>query len=248
MASPHPIPEYEPEPDGDTNAVAANREAWLARAIDRYFRPMFAQLGYTVPETVHVSVGWGYGRAGAESKIILGNCWSGVTSEDSAPHVFISPTLVDPAQTLAVLAHELVHATLDPIMDHGKEFKALATAIGLLGPMTATTADISTSAEYMLMTEDGGELGPYPHSAIHLLDLPVRLSPVPQVVGGPRRRVSSGPAPQEARWVRVVCPDHGTGAFAVRTSRRAVEQGQAPLCGESGSDGVPCGVRMVLPG
>lgn len=231
-----------------THNDTTNRESWLVKAIDVYFRPLFAQLGYKIPDVVHVSVGWGAGRAGAESKDIAGQCWSGMASpKDNAPHVFISPMLSDPIEVLGTLAHELVHATLDPVMDHGKEFRTLATAIGLTGKMTATTADVVTAAQYVLLTEPSGDLGPYPHSAIEILSLPTRARE-PQTVGGPKpRRVSSGPAKQEARWVKVVCPDHES-APVVRTSRRTVEDGRAPLCGESVDDhGTPCGQRMILP-
>lgn len=248
MASPNPLPDYDP----DDHTVATNREAWLQRSIDRYFRPMFAQLGYTIPATVHVSVGFGRGNSGGESRGVPGSCWSGVNSEDSWPHVFLSPVLADPAAALAVLAHMLVHATLDPVLDHGQDFKTLATAIGLEGPMTATSANLATSAEYMLMAEPDGELGPYPHSAIHLLELPSRVAAVPELVGGPARRVSSGPATQTTRWYRAVCPEHGTEAGSVRISRKTVQRNAAPLCGEpigeppvEGPDTrPPCGLRM----
>ena len=234
-----------PAPGADTHT----REAWLEKAIAVYFRPLFEQIGYKIPELVHVSVGWGYGRASAESKIILGQCWSGVASEDSAPHIFVSPMVSDPAEVLAIIAHELIHATLDPDMSHGKEFKTLADAVGLTGPMTETTADISTSAEYMLMAEEGGELGPYPHSALSVFEFAKNPAKVPEYVGGPtpRRKVTSGPAPQRARWLRVRCADHPSGG-SVMTSRSTVDRGAAPMCGESIDDlGTPCGNRMTLP-
>lgn len=230
-----------------TQNTTHNRESWLVKAIDVYFRPLFAQLGYKIPDVVHVSVGWGAGRAGRESTDIAGQCWSGLASpKDNAPHIFICPMLADPIEVLATLAHELVHATLDPVMDHGKDFRTLAVQIGLAGKMTATTADVVTAAQYVLLTEPTGDLGPYPHSAIELLSLPVR-SRDPELVGGPKRRITSGPAKQEARWVKVVCPDH-EGAPVVRTSRRTVEDGRAPLCGMPVDDhGTPCGQRMILP-
>lgn len=236
---------HTPDQDPTTTPESRSREAWLQKAIDIHFRPMFAQIGYTIPETIHVSVGWGYGRASAESKNIAGQCWSGMASEDSFPHIFISPMMVDPAEVLGTLAHELVHATLDPIMDHGKDFKILATAVGLVGPMTATTADMSTGMEYMLMAEDGGELGPYPHSMLSVLVLPDRAKTL-ELVGGPPQRITSGPAPQVARWVRVVCPNH-PGAPSVRTARATVGSGRSPLCGEPIDEiGTPCATRMVL--
>src|SRR4051812_1552504 len=248
MASPNHTP-VDPQ-SADENVVAVNREAWLQRAIDIYFRPVFDQLGYAIPPVIHVSVGWGAGRAGAESKDIAGQCWGGSASADSYPHIFISPAVGDAAEVLGILAHELVHATLDPFLDHGKDFRDLATAIGLMGKMTATTPDMATYTQYMLLASDGEELGPYPHSAISLLSLP-RLAAVPELVGAPPRRISSGPAPQTARWFRVRCPEHPDGG-SVRISRATAERGATPLCGEpvgevpaAGEADVrpPCGLR-----
>jgi len=224
------------------------REQWLEKAIEVYFRPLFAQLGYTIPERIHVSVGWGVGqsRATQETAAILATCWSGTVSEDSFPHIFISPTLAKASEVLATLAHELVHATLDPEMSHGKDFKTLAEQIGLVGRMTATVADSASGAEYMLLAEESGDLGPYPHSAIDLSLVLTRV-PKPELVpvGGPEPKISSGPRAQSNRWVRVSCPDHPA-APTVRTSRKTVEQGRAPLCGENDESGMPCAMRMTI--
>jgi hypothetical protein len=235
------------DPTPAADITATNREAWLVRAIDLFFRPEFAKLGYKIPDPIHVSVGWGCGRAGAESKDIAGQCWSGVASKDSAPHIFISPMVDDPIEVLAILAHELVHATLDPIMDHGKPFRTLALEIGLVGPMAATEASNGAAAEYMLLAEPTGLLGVYPHSAISIFEFARKGAPVPQTVGGPPRRITSGPAKQTgSRHIRVFCPDHPQ-AFAVRSCQSAVDQGSTPLCGVNGDDGTPCGLRMVPP-
>jgi hypothetical protein len=231
------------------HADTQTREQWLEKAIEVYFRPLFAQLDYTMPERIHVSVGWGVGqsRATQETANILATCWSGTVSADSFPHIFISPTLVKASEVLATLAHELVHATLDPEMSHGKDFRTLAEKIGLVGRMTATVADSASGAEYMLLAEESGELGPYPHSAIDL-SLVLTRAPKPELVpagGAPLPKISSGPKPQSNRWVRVSCPDH-RGAPTVRTSRKSVAEGRAPLCGENDESGMPCAMRMTI--
>lgn len=217
-----------------TGRKYATREQWLEAAIEE-FRPTFEQIGYPLPERVHVSCGWGYGKAHAEAKDIAGQCWSGTQSEDSYPHVFIGPMLHRPVEVLGTLIHELIHAALDPEMSHGKSFKAAATTLGLVGPMRATVPDLPTGLQYEMLAAEGGVLGPYPHSPIELLpSLSVNdpaARPVVAVGGG---RGTTAPAPQVSRWLNVRCPDcmgpTGRGHRVVKISRSGFEQG-APLCG-----------------
>jgi len=249
-AEPIPTPPPQPLPEFQ------NREEWLTRAVDAYFRAVFERLGYKIPRPIHLSVGWGRGRNGAESKDMPGQCWSGSWSTDGAPHVFISPSLGYANETadedgnpvpgvLGVLAHMLVHAALDPFMDHGAEFRKLARALGLEGPMAATEVGNPLGAEFHLLTQDDGILGPYPHAKIEVLEFPAQ---VPQLVGVGPRRAHSGPAKQTgSRHAKVMCVQHPDN-YVVRTSRAAVERGMGPLCGAAwdDDDGTPCGRRMTL--
>src|SRR5882757_5576610 len=64
-----------------------------------------------------------------------------VTEEASDSHneLFISPELTDATRILGVLGHEMAHATVGTAAGHKKPFKLCALAIGLQGPMRATT-------------------------------------------------------------------------------------------------------------
>jgi len=66
-----------------------------------------------------------------------------------------------------VLAHELDHATVGTAVGHGKAFKQCALAIGLVGPMRATTAGPEFSAWAQALFKC---IGPYP--AGYLTDTP----------------------------------------------------------------------------
>src|SRR5690606_10340978 len=68
---------------------------------------------------------------------IVAETWHGADS-DGAIQIFISPTLNDTLEVLAVLTHELVHAALGPNegIGHGKAFRKLSSKVGLCPPWT----------------------------------------------------------------------------------------------------------------
>ena len=113
------------------------REEWLARFTEAA-RPYFRKHGHPLPKKVRCSVG--FPSKGARSSTI-GECWYGSDNSDNVCEIFIRPSLQDDASRIAdVLTHELAHAALPQGTGHGKEFKYLATALGLTGQMTATVA------------------------------------------------------------------------------------------------------------
>ena len=64
---------------------------------------------------------------------------------NSNTEILISPvlggkTIDESIEVLVVLTHELVHAYLGAGFGHGREFKKIATSVGLTGRMTSTTA------------------------------------------------------------------------------------------------------------
>lgn len=224
------------------------REQWLEAAIKEY-RGLFEQVGYPLPERIHVSCGWGYGRAHAESKDIGGQCWSGIQSHDGAPHVFIGPMLHEADEVLGTLLHELIHCALDPEMSHGKEFAKCAKALGLEGPMRSTRPTMELALDLAAAAASNGPLGPYPHSPIEMLPSLAVNDPKRQAVvavGGGRG--TTAPAPQVNRWVGVrcpTCPGVRGGHRVVKMSRTALEQG-APLCGRRDPEtGERCMEEMV---
>jgi hypothetical protein len=131
------------------------RQNWLEHAVEA-LRSRFVEAGYSVPEKIRVSIGWPKRAASCGA---IGECWSTEASSDRHAELFISPELTEGARILDVLAHELVHATVGTAAGHRKPFKQCALAIGLEGPMRATTA----SQEFVEWAETlFKRIGPYP--------------------------------------------------------------------------------------
>lgn len=206
------------------------REAWLHRAIES-LRHRFAEVGMPIPDRVHVSVGFGFG-AKSESSVILGQCWAARASEDYVNHIFISPVVNDTARVLDILIHELIHASDDCHNGHKGPFAEAATRLGLEGPMTATRASVHLAAEMMCLADS---LGPYPHGALVAADRSRAKVPAPAGrPGGPGAdggRISSGPAKQGTRMLKLVCAeaDCDCYGYTVRTTAKWIERG-VPFC------------------
>ncbi len=227
------------------NPDTPTREAWLLKAIDYYMRPLFRQAGFPLPDVIHVSVGFPYGKQTGESKDLAGECWSGVHSPDGYPHIYISPFVADAVEALCVLMHDCIHAALDPDMTHSDTFKEAAHVLGLVGRMDATTGDAALKAVFadMVATDtdpddpDRGVLGPYPHRALELLPSLAVNDPAKVITGGKAasrrrgKRTTSGAARQENRHLRVRCEQHPD-APRVSTAASTIRAGRGPLCGE----------------
>ena len=180
-----------------------NRETWLIDATTRLAEKIGAQ-GAKLPE-VRVSVG--FPKTGGKGNSVIGQCWAGEASEDKRPQIFIHPTLTESTRVLDVLLHELVHATLGAGFGHGKEFKHLATALGLTGKMTATTASEDLK---IALSEIVTEIGEYPHAKL-------------DANSGTTKK-------QSTRMIKCTCEDCGYIAY---TTRKWLEI-SAPLCPCSG--------------
>jgi hypothetical protein len=203
------------------------RESWLENAIDG-MRPRFVEVGYPLPEKVHVSVGFGAFGARRENAIIEGQTWKREASVDDVNHVFISPELGDTAQVLAVLIHELVHVTLDNEDGHKGRFAEIATRLGLEGKMTEATPGPVLAFELITMA---ASLGDYPHGKIDLEKLVARQPVGPD--GKPVRvRVHSAPGAQTNRYHNVICEKDG---YRVRMTQKWIDAG-LPSCGVCGSE------------
>lgn len=138
------------------------REQWMNRAIAA-LRPHFAAHGFTIPEPVKATCGFPSRGALSQRKRTVGQCWDQEASAVAVFEIFISPVLADPVEVLAVLAHELTHATVGLKAGHKKPFKQCATAIGLEGKMTATTPGDS----FKRFASDAlKSIGEYPHGQL----------------------------------------------------------------------------------
>jgi hypothetical protein len=135
------------------------REGWMV-AVANELRPAFADKGQPLPAKIRMSCG--FPSKGARSKTI-GECHYAVGSEDDHVEIFIRPDQQKPAEVGTILLHELVHAALPVGAKHGPAFKALATALGLEGKMTATRAG---PVALSLLEPILEAVGPYPHAAL----------------------------------------------------------------------------------
>jgi hypothetical protein len=178
------------------------REQWLTRATDA-LRPHFKANGYTVPGNVRVTCGFPSRGALSQRKRTIGQCWDPEASAGQLAEIFVSPVLADPVEVLAVLAHELVHATVGLAAGHKKPFKDCATAIGLEGKMTSTTAGESFKR---FASEVLARIGEYPHSQLN-----------------PRHQLKK----QGTRLIKCECDSCG---YTVRTTRVWIETAGAPIC------------------
>jgi hypothetical protein len=112
------------------------REQWLNDAL-ALIRERAASVGVTVPADARVSVGF---PGGGSARKRIGECWTRAQSSIGVNEMFISPVVREPVEMLAVLVHEAIHASDDCASGHTGHFRKAATAIGLVGKMTATTA------------------------------------------------------------------------------------------------------------
>jgi hypothetical protein len=172
------------------------REEWLEQAVE-LLRPWYDTHGYSIPDKVRVSVGWPRG-----SRKAVGQCWHKSASADNVPQVFISPVEVEPLAVLSTLAHELVHAAIDPHSGHAGKFVTAMRALGLNGKPTSAGA----GPELMpLLLDIAAKLGDYPHAA---------LNP------------SEGFKKQSTRLLKVECDSCG---YTARVTRKWLDVG-TPFC------------------
>jgi len=201
------------------------REDWLLSAYEQLRGWFKERAGWVLPEMVRLSTGFGYGVK-SENKIILGQCWATWKSLDRINQVFISPEVSDPIEVLGILVHEIVHVVDDCEHKHGKEFKKIATAVGLTGKMTEVHL---TDGLLDFLKILANELGDYPHTALKVHRARTIVGPDGKEV--PDDRGSSGPKRQEARMFKYECPECGWTGRSTRKHLRA----SVPTCGTDGT-------------
>lgn len=142
------------------------REQWLRECVHRLHSEVFVQtahpaVGETVPQ---FRISCSFPGGGAARKRI-GECWSHKSSADGTTEMMVSPLLDDPMMVAATVAHEMVHMYVGVEAGHKGPFKALATAVGLEGKMTATVAGEAFKAIVQPILDD---MGAYPHAKLSL--------------------------------------------------------------------------------
>jgi len=173
-----------------------NREAWLNAAVTS-MAEWFAEVDVELP-AIRVSCAWSK-RPGKG----IAWCWKRERSADGTNEIQVSPEKDDPAEVLAALVHEVIHATDDCASKHSGYFKTIAANLGLTGKMTATVPNDELSSRITALAHN---LGPYPHAALN-----------------PNAEAKDK---QTTRMIKVVCPEEG---YTVRTTRKWIDVG-LPLC------------------
>ena len=115
------------------------------------------------PEGFRIHIGGAPGTRGSKSD--LGWYCPGAMAADGVPTIFVSPRPDDPIVVAGILAHEMAHHSdhLQGKSGHGPSFGAIARALGLTGPLTATTVGENLAGRLNAIIE---AIGPYPHAAI----------------------------------------------------------------------------------
>ena len=180
-----------------------NRESWLTAAVEK-LRPDFDQLGFSLPGGIRVTCGWPSKSALAAKRKRVGEVWSPDCSKDGHHEIFVSPSIADPVEALAILVHELVHTAVGVEVGHKGPFRACAKAVGLEGKMSATTASDGLKERLQIITD---ELGRYDHAELDKLK-------------------SNAPPKQSTRMILVKCPEC---EYQVRTTRKWLNIG-VPTC------------------
>jgi ribosomal protein L37E len=175
------------------------REDWLQTATNEV-RPLFAQVGFPLPDKIRVTCGFPSRKVRALNKAI-GEHWSPSASNDNTHEILISPVEDDPFQVLGILMHELAHASTDGD-GHGRKFGKCARALWLEGKLTSTVIGDAFKLNFAPILES---LGAYPHAKLNV---------------GHNVKV------QSTRMLKAHCPSCG---YTVRLSQKWANVG-APIC------------------
>ena len=190
-------------------------EAWLNYVAQR-MAPMFEKFGAPLPAQLRIAIG--FTSSGRRSRNI-GECWDNQCSEDRHFEIFIRPDLGEskdllPMQVAAILGHELVHAAVGVAARHGKAFRRVASGIGLVGQMAATTAGSEFEKAMRPILEAAG---PLPHGRLQL------------AIGASSH--SNRRKKQYSRQIKCACSNCG---YTVHTTRKWLELAGTPLCPKHG--------------
>lgn len=140
------------------NTTQATREQWLnesaALLFDLVLTDSVRQQHPIPPHKISV--------APMRSKT-LGTCHRRAQSDAQLNEIFITAHISDSLEVLAVLTHELIHATDDCESGHRNFFASAARKAGLIGKLTATTAGPELLEVLAGMVDI---LGPIPHAKL----------------------------------------------------------------------------------
>lgn len=208
----------------DKTSPSMQRQTWLHDA-ETALRRRFADKGYTVPVETRTSIGFPKGTR--DGKLAIGQCWALEASTDKHSEIFISPELghagkknvAGSIRILGVLAHEFAHTVAGnkaghrvrkrPDEDTGRayakwrmSFPAIAEAVGLESPWTATT-ESKEFVEWAKGVID--KIGQFPAGAL----------------------ASFNRKKDTCRQRKCSCESCG---YIIRTTKKWIEQSGPPIC------------------
>lgn len=141
--------------------MPANREDWLARAVQKIEAYVFRPLELKMPEKWCITCGWAKGA----STRAIGVCIDPVCAKDGTTHLFIMPTQDQPFRILGTITHEMIHAIVGVKEQHKGRFKDVVAMLQFSKPLTQS-APVEGTPVYAALEAIMAELGPYPHAAV----------------------------------------------------------------------------------
>ncbi len=181
------------------------REQWLKR-LGKELERLFKRAGAPALPAYRVTCGWPSRKALTRKNKVIGQCFDKSCSKDKTTELIVSMFIDNEMDAAAILAHEMVHASVGTAAGHGKAFRDVALAIGLTGKMTATVA----GPEFIKWIKPVlKKIGKYPHAQVD---------------------ASAATKKQGTRMIKVSCPEHPE--YSVRMTRTWIEAETfgAPLC------------------
>lgn len=193
------------------------REDWLNRVASD-LAPLFEKAGAPLPPKVRLAIG--FPSTGDKGKRI-GECWDKTASGDATFEILIRPDCDDPAEVVAIVAHELVHSAVGIKAGHGPAFRRVAKSIGLAGRMTATVAGPDFIAAVAPILKAAG---PLPHARLRFGRSPEDNADDPDIL-------TTRPKRQKNRHNKCTCTECG---YTVRVAKKWVDLKGPPLCPDHG--------------
>ena len=148
-----------------------NRETLLNLMIDKSV-PLFDEAGFKISDIrdkLKASCSVMVGMRKSKKFNAIGQHLPTEWNKNANHELLISPVLEDEITVVGVLIHEMVHAIQrhlygNDVKPHGKEFRAIALAVGLEGKMTATTESPELAEKIKKWVS---EIGKYPHNKVN---------------------------------------------------------------------------------
>ena len=179
------------------------RDQWLTEFVP-LARPIFVDEGRPLPAKVRAAMCPPH----HSKQRHIGLCWSDAVTEDNGREIWVTSALTDPVKVAGIMVHELCHAALPHSEKHGKHFGRLARALGLEGPLRATTEGETFR---MLWASVLRALGPLPaarFTAGAAVDFRVQRTPRMTNVACPRCGFVAKVKVEQLTWGRLRCQIH----------------------------------------